>query len=86
MAENESTMNMDESRPQHINLQSALEDPEIEERIGEITKTLDEIQGMAGRSKKAQEGLQKMKERRHPQEAIKYARIRIINRDCKRAN
>jgi hypothetical protein len=78
---NGATTNIDESRPQHINFQAVIEDEEIEERIKAITKTLDEIQGMMGRSKRAQECLQKMKERRCPADDIKCARRRIINQD-----
>ena len=33
MTENQPTVNTEESRPPHVNLQSTLEDPEIEERI-----------------------------------------------------
>ena len=78
---NGATTNIDESRPQHINFQAVIEDEEIEERIKAITKTLDEIQGMMERSKKAQECLRKMKERRCPQEDVKCAKTRIISRD-----
>ena len=81
MTENQPTVNTEESRPPHVNLQSTLEDPEIEERIKAITETLDEIQRTMGRSKRAQECLQTMKERRCPAYDIKCARRRIINQD-----
>jgi len=81
MTENQPTVNTEESRPPPVNLQSTLEDPEIEERIKVITETLDDVQGMMERSKRAQECLQKMKERRCPQEDVKCAKTRIISRD-----
>jgi hypothetical protein len=81
MTENQPTVKVEGSRPPHVNLQSTLEDPEIEERIKVITETLDEIQGMIKRSKRAQECLQKMKERKCPADDIKCARRRIINQD-----
>jgi len=75
------SMPKEDSKPKHVNYLSAIEDPEIEERIDSIGTTLDEIKDMMGRAKRSQAWLKRMTELQYPAEDIKCARLRIIGRD-----